>query len=390
MKKVIAVLLTLTIFWGSSTTTAVAATNTTSVPMENFITRNSYIYNQFLDVNEVAWYGATQQGVIQRVYELNIMNGIGNKTFSPNGDLKICEAIKMAAVIRSVYNGDKVLFNSTGEPWYKDYVNYAISNGIISVNTFKDYNAHTTRAQMAYIFANALPASELQQINTINSISDATKSITNSDSIYSLYRAGVLTGDAGTRGFRPDSKISRAEAAAIVVRLVLPMNRQHFEILPANADLKSYAPKYAIYNKAGNSLALGYQPTNTLNTFFNSDPINNEKYGFTDATNIYLSEYQGFGKVRYLLSDYSAGGIYVYGISITSGDYKMKNGIHIGSTPQDLISTYGNALQFEGKSMWSEYDSYTYYPGDGSPWNSIYFSIDNGVVTKIDFGCSVY
>lgn len=388
MRKAIAILLTLTIFCGSFIT--VFAENPKSESMVNFMFRNIYINNQFSDVNEAAWYGTKQQAVIKKAFELGIINGMGNGTFKPDSNLKISEAVKMAAVVHSTFNGDDASFGLTGKPWYQGYVDYAISNGIISANAFKDYNAYATRTQMAYIFANALPAAELQQINTINSIPDVTNSTANNSFIYSLYRAGALTGDAGTRAFRPDHKISRAEAAAIITRIALPNNRQHFEILPANADLKSHGPKYAVYNNSGIGLALGYQDKSILKTFFNADPINDEKYGFTDSANIYISEYAGFGKVKYLLSDYSAGGIYIFGIYVTSDDYIMKNGIHIGSTPQELLSVYGSALQFEGKSMFSEYDTYTYYPGDGSPWSSIHFTLNNGVVSKIEFNCSVY
>lgn len=389
MRKTIAILLTLTIFCGSFIT-VFAADNHKSESMVNFMIRNTYINNQFSDINEEAWYGTKQQAVIKKAFELGIMNGMGNGTFYPDGNLKISEAIKMAAAVHSIYKGDNVSFLADGKPWYQGYADYAISNGIISANAFKDYNAYATRTQMAYIFANALPAAELKQINTINSIPGITNSTANNSFIYSLYRAGVLTGDNGTRAFRPDYKISRAEAAAIITRIALPNNRQHFEILPDNADLKSHGPNYAIYNESGFSLALGYQDEKVMKAFFNADPINDEKYGFTDSANIYVSEYQGFGKVKYLLSDYSAGGIYIFGIYITSGNYKMKNGIHIGSTPQELLSVYGSTLQFEGKSMFSEYDAYTYYPGDGSPWSKILFTLDNGLVSKIEFSCSVY
>ena len=389
MNKVIAALLTLTIFCGSFNA-VFAADNHNTKSFANFNFKNTYVNNQFSDVNEAAWYGTKQQAVIKSVFELSIMNGMGNGTFCPDSNLKLSEAIKMASVVHSIYNGGSVLSNVAGKSWYQGYVDYAISNGIISANTFKNYDSYATRGQLAYIFANALPANELQQINTINSIPDVTNNTLNSSFIYTLYRAGVLTGDAETRAFRPDHKISRAEAAAIITRIALPNRRQHFEILPNHADLKSHEPQYAIYNNAKISLALGYQDKNVLNTFFHSDPINQEKYGFTDSTNIYVREYPGFGKVKYLLSDYSAGGIYLFGIYITSGDYRMKNGIHVGSTTNDLLAAYGNVLNFEGKSMFSEHDTYTYYPGDGSPWSSIQFSVENGVVSKIELNCSVY
>jgi hypothetical protein len=280
MKKAIAVLLTLTIFCGGFVT-AFAADHSNSGSLMNFNLSNIYFNNSFSDINEAAWYGTKQQAVIKKAVDLGIMNGMKNSTFYPGGNLKISEAVKMAAVVHSIYCGDTAAFTADGKPWYQGYIDYAISNGIISAGVVKDYNAYATRTQMAYIFAHALPASELKQINTVNSLPDVTDSTPNSSFIYSLYRAGVLTGDAGTRAFRPDSNISRAEAAAIITRIVLSSDRQHFEILPDNADLKSHDPEYAIFNDSGIGIALGYQPANRLKTFFNTDPINNEKYGFT-------------------------------------------------------------------------------------------------------------
>lgn len=394
MKKTISALLTLILCWGGFTA-AFAADNSNSASLLNFRLGNTYINNSFSDVNEASWYGTKQQAVIKRAVDLGIMNGMGNGAFYPDSNIKISEAVKMAAVVHSIYNGDNASFTAAGKPWYQGYVDYALSNGIISAGAIKDYNAYATRTQMVYIFAHTLPASELKQINTVNSLPDVTNSTPNSSYIYSLYRAGVLTGDAGTRAYRPDSNISRAEAAAIIARIVLPSERQHFEILPHNADLKSHGPEYAIYNDSGISLALGYQSAEVLKTFFNTGPATTDKYGFTDGANLYIPHYQGIGSVRYLLSDFSAGGIYVFDINITSANYKLANGIHVGSTPLELQAAYGNKLQFSaaqvgGDGAFQPSDAYIYYPGDKSPWGQIHFEMINGVVSEIEFNCSVY
>jgi len=77
---------------------------------------------------------------------------------------------------------------------------------------------------MAYIFSRSLPESEFAQINNITSIPDVNQSTRYNDAIFLLYRAGVLTGNAqGT--FRPNDNINRAEAAAIISRVILPDTR---------------------------------------------------------------------------------------------------------------------------------------------------------------------
>ena len=48
--------------------------------------------------------------------------------------------------------------------------------------------------------------------------------------IYQLYRAGVFTGSDMSGTFRPNASISRAEAAAVLVRMVDPNSRMRIEL----------------------------------------------------------------------------------------------------------------------------------------------------------------
>jgi len=181
----------------------------------------------FSDVNENAWYGLNQQGVIAKVYEMGIMCGDAKGTFRPTGNITLAEAIKMAAVVNNIYNANAFTFNqNVGNNWYDTYVNYAISKGIIKAGEFTNYGAAATRAQMAYIFANALPAYELTAKNDISfeQIPDVNGTGKYDASILALYRAGVLTGD-NDGSFRANDKITRAESAAIIAKLAQPAMR---------------------------------------------------------------------------------------------------------------------------------------------------------------------
>ena len=86
-----------------------------------------------------------------------------------------------------------------------------------------------SRQEFASILANALPDSALLEINNVpdGSIPDVYRSDTG---IYRLYRAGILSGydDQGT--FRPNSPITRAEVAAILVRMADPNSRILFDL----------------------------------------------------------------------------------------------------------------------------------------------------------------
>lgn len=99
-----------------------------------------------------------------------------------------------------------------------------------SEGEFKDYDAAITRAQIASLFCNALPASELSAINAVSSIPDIAGN-PNSDKILMLYQAGVLTGSDIYGTFHPDNSIKRSEAAAIIARMAIPSERKNITLM---------------------------------------------------------------------------------------------------------------------------------------------------------------
>ena len=187
----------------------------------------SVAYTGFSDVDESQWYGTQQQGVVQAAVQLGIMNGYVDGTFKPTGNIKLSEVIKMAAVVHDIYLGGHYRFDMTeGNLWFDTYVNYCIANGIIQRGEFSNYEESATRAQMAYIFSNALPSFETINQVEYSNIPDVDAATPYASDILTLYRAGVLTGDAGTHQFRPAAEITRAEAAAIITRVALTGERQ--------------------------------------------------------------------------------------------------------------------------------------------------------------------
>ncbi len=189
---------------------------------------NDSLYKGFNDVDESAWYGTKQQGAIEKALNLGIMVGYGNGNFGPSDTLKLNEAIKISAVICSKYLSDGHVFDQTsGSNWWDCYVQYAIDKGIIKSGDFSDYTRAATRAEMAYIFANALPKEEFEVINalTYSNIPDVDGTGKYDEYVLLLYKAGVLTGidEAGT--FAGSRTITRAEVAAILSRVCLEEQR---------------------------------------------------------------------------------------------------------------------------------------------------------------------
>jgi len=192
--------------------------------MDNIIKVNTYESGQFTDVKETAWYGFDNQKVVSNAFEYGMMKGNSATTFNPAGNITVAEAITMAARVHSIYATGKGEFVQ-GNPWYQVYVDYCVSNGIIKNNEFTNFTRAATRAEMAYIFSGALPATELESQNTVNSLPDVNSETPYYNAIILLYKAGIVGGSDDKGTFNPSSNIIRAEAAAIISRLILPDTR---------------------------------------------------------------------------------------------------------------------------------------------------------------------
>lgn len=185
-----------------------------SASLNNFRVRNTYTTGQFADVDGSAWYAIA----VQACYEYGLMGGVSSGTFQPGGELSVAEAIKLTDTLSRIYATGKAgaLY---GTPWYQPYVDDALKRGIISSRP-DDYDAPVTRAQFAGMIANALPAAAYPATNQVldDAIPDVLVSDSFGPSVYTLYKAGILTGSDKFGTFLPFQSLSRAEAAAIIAR----------------------------------------------------------------------------------------------------------------------------------------------------------------------------
>ncbi len=206
---------------------------------DNFKKINSYPAGKFADVAVTDWFAES----VKESYELDLVKGTSDTSFNPSGNITVAEAVTLAARLHSIYCTGKADFIQ-GTPWYQVYMDYAVANHIISAYRFQqsDYNKPINRREFARIFASAFPKDEntLKKINDITdgSIPDvnSTQGFIDSESslsqefIYTLYRAGVLTGNDEHGTFAPYSNIKRSEVAAIVTRMAEPELRKHFAL----------------------------------------------------------------------------------------------------------------------------------------------------------------
>lgn len=170
----------------------------------------------FTDVTEEKWFYSDVSYAVQK----GLINGRSSSVYSPDDNLSIAEAIKLAACMHQLYNTGSITLKNDSTLWYKSYVDYATQNAIIT-KTYQNYDAKITRSEFVLIFYAALPSSEYTQINTVadNAIPDLKLSASNSSQIYAFYRAGILAGSDAKGTFYPSSNIKRSEVAAILTRM---------------------------------------------------------------------------------------------------------------------------------------------------------------------------
>ena len=192
--------------------------------LSNFKKVNAYTPGLFSDVPTKEWYAAN----VQTAYEMGLVQGNAGK-YDPSGKITVAQSITMACRMHHIYHGGSGQFVQ-GTPWYQVYVDYALQNGMIRAGQFADYNAFATRAQFAEILAAALPEEALPVINTVNSLPDVLRTEPHGEAVFRLYRAGVLSGNDAYGTFAPTSNITRAEAAAILSRMVQPALRKQLSL----------------------------------------------------------------------------------------------------------------------------------------------------------------
>jgi hypothetical protein len=188
---------------------------------EDFPVRRSYD-DRFTDLSEDDWYYQN----VTLLYELGLMDGKTSNRYDPQGTLTVAEAIKLTAVINSQYRYRTTNFPKT-DSWYQAYVDYifdhVVSERLAYWGPRLGYDRPVTREVFAYLMYDALPGEDIERLlPPINDIPEG--SLTGSPNIYALLRAGVCIGYPDG-SFHPEESITRAEAAAIVTRLIVPEQR---------------------------------------------------------------------------------------------------------------------------------------------------------------------
>ncbi|MBO7275659.1 MAG: S-layer homology domain-containing protein [Clostridia bacterium] len=190
--------------------------------LDSFARTKSYDSGIFEDVGTADWFSLNTA----LVYELGLMNGVDGEHFDPSGNVTLAQAVTLAARIHSAYNDKTIRTAKASELWYQPYVDYVKSNKLLAFEP-GSYDGYISRAQFVSLLANSVKSADLQTISVIDdgAVPDVKMTDTYAEEIYRFYRAGVLTGSDTYGSFYPYAHISRAEAAAIITRIVCPEMR---------------------------------------------------------------------------------------------------------------------------------------------------------------------
>ena len=181
---------------------------------------NAYRF-PFTDVAEKQWYHES----VKQAHKLGLINGKTATLYKPDDNMTFAEAVKLAVCMNILYNGgdpNKDITNGK-DVWYSTYMTYALDNGIIDDDLTPKANEKITRKEYVYIFSKALPEKAFAKKNNIpsGSIPDVKEEkLAQDKAIYLFYRAGVLTGNDSKGTFNPSGNITRAEVAAILIRMM--------------------------------------------------------------------------------------------------------------------------------------------------------------------------
>ena len=225
-KRILALVLALTL---TLTGTTLAANNST----DNFTCTKVYS-GQFTDLTTASAHYEN----VKALYEYGLSVGKADGRYGMGESMLVGEVVIFAGRIRSLYRtGDAEAGaaahagDGTQSGAYGPYLSYLQAEHVLDKELDGVCGETATRAQVAHVLANTLPASALPAVNaeTVTQgyalglyITDVTDYTPYQNDILRLYQCGLSQGSDSRGSFRPDAAITRAEAAAILTRMVDP------------------------------------------------------------------------------------------------------------------------------------------------------------------------
>lgn len=211
------------------------------------LSNNDMTPQTFSDVVPNQWYYASVKGV----YDSNLMNGVDNEKFQPNGNTTLAQVITMAARLYAQYNNETIAIEDS-KIWYLPYLKYAESVDLLSdeIRQVEDLdNTKATRAQSAYLFYKVLeskePTSKKINASTIYDLNEIPQEY--KTAVSEMFGRGIITGI--TQGyFDGDLFVTRAQIATIMNRVINVCERVPYDA-KYNNELTNQSGNLQMHNR---------------------------------------------------------------------------------------------------------------------------------------------
>ncbi len=175
----------------------------------------------FTDLDNVPW----AEEAINALYSKNVVSGVGNNKYNPDGNVKREEFVKMLVIALGypVTDGATEFADVDSTQWYAPYIKCAVENGI--VNGVGDglfgVGNYITRQDMAVMIDRIIKNNNLNIIDkeTIDFSDNADFADYATEAIKSVSSKGIMTGTSADT-FAPRLNVTRAMAAVVIYRII--------------------------------------------------------------------------------------------------------------------------------------------------------------------------
>lgn len=168
----------------------------------------------FSDVAQADWFYAP----VSLCSQLGIIAGYPDGTFRPQAAISRAEFCKL--LVGGLVDEAEILAALiAGRPWYAPYTDYVVERGLADGGL--DWQAPIPRSEVAYMICThqgEAPAPiERRLAELVLDFDDVPPE--HREAVLSMMALGIMTGDTGG-AFRPQGSLTRAEAAAVMARLM--------------------------------------------------------------------------------------------------------------------------------------------------------------------------
>lgn len=157
--------------------------------------------------------GNKYEAEIRTLIDLGLIDGSAT-TFRPNDVITMAEFLKLVTSLNNAPNPRPC----TDEPWYKVYVDAAREQSLILDGEQVDPNSAITRAAAARYLVRSLGLGYVAKLSVYQLPSGDAKVTADRGALALAWGFGILKADGNT--LRPLAKVTRGEAAALIVNLL--------------------------------------------------------------------------------------------------------------------------------------------------------------------------